>query len=58
MQNDLPLVQVEVTAKFQRKVRILAKKYRNISRDIQPVLTLSRQACAVTGDSCFIEKCL
>ena len=23
----------------------------------QMMLTLSRQACAVTGDSCFIEKC-
>lgn len=32
------LIQVEVTAKFKRKLRILAKKYRNIRSDIQPII--------------------
>jgi hypothetical protein len=49
MENDLPLVQVEVTAKFQRKVRILAKTYRHISRDIQPVIE-QLQAGDLPGD--------
>jgi mRNA-degrading endonuclease RelE of RelBE toxin-antitoxin system len=38
MQNDSPLIQVEVTAKFQRNLRSLAKKYRNIRHDIQPII--------------------
>jgi mRNA-degrading endonuclease RelE of RelBE toxin-antitoxin system len=38
MQNDSPLIQVEVTAKFKRNLRILAKKYRNIRSDIQPII--------------------
>ncbi|MBE9038663.1 type II toxin-antitoxin system RelE family toxin [aff. Roholtiella sp. LEGE 12411] len=38
MQNDSPFIQVEVTAKFQRNLRILAKKYRGIRTDIQPTI--------------------
>jgi mRNA-degrading endonuclease YafQ of YafQ-DinJ toxin-antitoxin module len=38
MQTDPPLIQIEVTAKFQRNLRILAKKYRNIRNDIQPII--------------------
>ncbi|MEA5580273.1 type II toxin-antitoxin system RelE/ParE family toxin [Nodularia harveyana UHCC-0300] len=38
MQNDSPLIQVEVTAKFQRNLRSLAKKYRSIRNDIQPII--------------------
>ncbi|WP_413171048.1 type II toxin-antitoxin system RelE/ParE family toxin [Anabaena azotica] len=38
MQNDSPLVQVEVTAKFKRNLSILAKKYRSIRKDIQPII--------------------
>lgn len=34
MQSEPPLIQVEATAKFKRNLRILAKKYRNISNDI------------------------
>ena len=32
------LIQVEVTAKFKRNLRILAKKYRSIRNDIQPII--------------------
>lgn len=38
MQNDSPLILVEVTAKFQRNLRILAKKYPSIRNDIQPII--------------------
>ncbi|MEA5553718.1 type II toxin-antitoxin system RelE/ParE family toxin [Anabaena cylindrica UHCC 0172] len=38
MQNDSPLILVEVTAKFQRNLRILAKKYRSIRKDVQPII--------------------
>lgn len=38
MQNDSPFIQVEITAKFQRNLRILAKKYRGIRSDIQPII--------------------
>lgn len=31
-------MQIEVTAKFKRNLRILAKKYRNIRKDIQPII--------------------
>lgn len=39
MQNDFPTTQVNFTDKFKRNLRILAKKYRNIRQDIQPVIT-------------------
>ena len=38
MQNDSHLIQVEVTVKFKRNLRILAKKYRSIRQDIQPII--------------------
>jgi mRNA-degrading endonuclease RelE of RelBE toxin-antitoxin system len=38
MQTDPPLIQVEVTAKFNRNLRLLAKKYPNIRGDIQPII--------------------
>lgn len=38
MQNDSPLIQIEVTAKFKRNLRMLAKKYRSIRNDIQPIV--------------------
>ncbi len=38
IQSEPPLIQVEATAKFKRNLRILAKKYRNISNDIQPII--------------------
>ncbi len=38
MQNDSPLIQVEVTAKFKHNLQILAKKYRIIRNNIQPII--------------------
>ncbi|MDJ0570417.1 MAG: type II toxin-antitoxin system RelE/ParE family toxin [Pleurocapsa sp. MO_192.B19] len=38
MQNDVSPIEVEFTAKFKRNLRILAKKYRKIRQDIQPVI--------------------
>ena len=38
MQTEPPLIQIEITTKFQRNLRILAKKYRNIRNDIQPII--------------------
>ncbi len=49
MQNDSPLILVEVTAKFQRNLRILAKKYRSIRKDIQPIIE-QLQAGELPGD--------
>jgi mRNA-degrading endonuclease RelE of RelBE toxin-antitoxin system len=36
--TNLPLIQVEVSSTFNRKLRALAKKYRNIRNDIKPVI--------------------
>lgn len=49
MQNDSPLILVEVTAKFKRNLRILAKKYRGIRNDIQPIIE-QLQAGELPGD--------
>ncbi len=38
MQSEPPLIQVEATAKFQRNLRVLAKKYRSIRNDVQPII--------------------
>ena len=39
MQNESQIIQIEFTAKFERNLRILAKKYRSISKDIQPIIS-------------------
>ncbi|MEG3862786.1 type II toxin-antitoxin system RelE family toxin [Microcoleus sp. herbarium12] len=36
--TDSPLVEIRLTPEFQRKLKNLAKKYRQIPTDIQPVL--------------------
>jgi len=36
--SDMPFIQVEVTLRFQRNLRKLAKKYPKIHDDIQPVI--------------------
>jgi mRNA-degrading endonuclease RelE of RelBE toxin-antitoxin system len=36
--SDLPLIQVEVSPTFNRNLRSLAKKYRSIRNDIQPII--------------------
>jgi mRNA-degrading endonuclease RelE of RelBE toxin-antitoxin system len=41
--TDLPLIQVEVTATFNRNLRALAKKHRSIRKDIQPVIEQLQQ---------------
>jgi len=48
MQTDQP-VQLEYTGKFQRDIRDLAKRYRSIRSDIQPLLD-QLQAGEIPGD--------
>ena len=38
MQNEPPAIQVELTLRFQRDLRTLAKRYRHIRQDIQPLI--------------------
>ena len=45
----LPVVRVEATAKFKRDLRVLAKKYRSIRKDIQPIIT-QIEAGKILGD--------
>ncbi len=47
--TDLPLIQVVVSPTFKRNLRALAKKYRNIRKDIQPVIEQLEQG-DVPGD--------
>lgn len=35
---DRPLIQVEASSTFNRNLRDLAKKYRNIKNDLQPII--------------------
>lgn len=43
MPTDPSLIQIEITAKFQRNLRTLAKKYRNIRNDKSTRSRLLRQ---------------
>ncbi|MBD2485805.1 type II toxin-antitoxin system RelE/ParE family toxin [Planktothrix sp. FACHB-1365] len=36
--SEQPLIQVEVSPTFKRNIRTLAKKYRSIRNDIQPII--------------------
>ena len=36
--SETPIVQVKFTDKFKRNLRKLAKKYRSIRQDIQPII--------------------
>jgi mRNA-degrading endonuclease RelE of RelBE toxin-antitoxin system len=36
--SERPLIQVEASPTFDRNLRTLAKKYRSIREDIQPVI--------------------
>ena len=38
MMNEEPLIQVELSETFVRRVRALKKRYRNIRKDIEPVI--------------------
>jgi len=37
-ENEQPITQVELTSEFQQSLRKLAKRYRNIRSDIQPLI--------------------
>ena len=47
--SDMPFIQVEVTLRFQRNLRKLAKKYPKIHDDIQPVIEQLQQG-EILGD--------
>ena len=49
MTIDPQPIQIEVTPRFQRDLRTLAKRYRNIRNDIQPVIE-QLQAGELPGD--------
>lgn len=49
MQNKPPIIQVEFADKFKRNLRVLAKKYRSIRKDIQPIIT-QLEAGELPGD--------
>lgn len=49
MQNEPPIIQVEFADKFKRNLRALAKKYRSIRKDIQPIIT-QLEAGELPGD--------
>ena len=49
MENEPPIIQVEFTSKFKRNLRALAKKYRSIRKDIQPIIT-QLEAGELPGD--------
>jgi mRNA-degrading endonuclease RelE of RelBE toxin-antitoxin system len=36
--TDLPIVEIRLTPEFQRKLKNLAKKHRQVPTDLQPVL--------------------
>ncbi len=46
---DKPLIQVEASPTFQKNLRTLAKKYRSIRKDIQPIITQLEQG-QILGD--------
>jgi mRNA-degrading endonuclease RelE of RelBE toxin-antitoxin system len=50
MTTDSTPVQVIASAKFQRNLRLLAKRYRNIRKDVQPVIE-QLQNGQLPGDS-------
>ncbi len=49
MQNEPPIIQVEFADQFKRNLRALAKKYRSIRKDIQPIIT-QLEAGELPGD--------
>lgn len=49
MQNDSSLIQIELTPRFQRDLRDLAKRYRQIRSDLQPLIE-QLQAGELPGD--------
>jgi len=43
MQNNSPLTKIELTPRFQKDLRELAKRYRSIRTDIQPLIEQLQQ---------------
>jgi mRNA-degrading endonuclease RelE of RelBE toxin-antitoxin system len=50
MPTDLPLVRVDLTPRFKRDLRDLAKRYRHIRSDLQPLIE-QLQAGKLPGDA-------
>ncbi len=38
MENEPAQIQIKVTPEFKRSLRTLAKRYRNIRSDVQPII--------------------
>lgn len=38
MSNELPILEIELTPEYQKNLRYLAKKYRNIRSDTQAII--------------------
>jgi hypothetical protein len=55
MQNDPPPVQVEYTLEFKRNLGTLAKKYRHIRSDVQPVID-QIQGGNFVGDRILVHR--
>lgn len=49
MSNNLPTIQILFTDDFKRKIRALAKRYRHIQSDLQPIIE-NIQAGNFVGD--------
>lgn len=47
--TEKPLIQVEASPTFQKNLRTLAKKYRSIRKDIQPIISQLEQG-QILGD--------
>jgi len=49
MQNNSQLINIDLTPEYRRKLKSLAKKYRNIRSDLQPLI-LELQQGNIVGD--------
>jgi len=49
MQTDPPFIQIDLTPRFQRDLRDLAKRYRQVRSDLQPLIE-QLQAGELPGD--------
>jgi hypothetical protein len=43
LMSDLPLIRIQAAKEFQDQLRVLAKRYRQIRDDIQPLITQLQQ---------------
>jgi len=53
MQNNSQLINIDLTPEYRRKLKSLAKKYRNIRSDLQPLI-LELQQGNIVGDHAVI----